>query len=373
MLRTSDLEYDLPAELIATHPSARRDEARMLVVSRSNPDRLEHHLVRDLPMFIDAGDLLVMNDTRVLPARLIGYRVDTHGRVEGLFLGAGHDPDSGEIWEVMLKSNRKLRVGLELEFLAPDRLDTEGEPRERLRLRIVEKRDSTWLVKPLTDASAERVLEQVGYTPLPPYILGARRHRGDETLGEPGDRERYQTVYAGEESGAVAAPTAGLHFTNELLEACASRGATRAMITLHVGAGTFKPVETEFVEQHGMHDESFSVPSAAVNSLRATLAAGGRVLAIGTTSVRTLESLPSDLDELEHGARRARTDLLITPGFEFRYTDALMTNFHLPRSTLLALVGAFLGDITRLKSVYSEAIAQRYRFYSYGDSMLILP
>ena len=382
MLRTAELDYDLPPELIATRPADRRDEARLLVMSRSDPDRLEHRLVGDLPEFIEPGDLMVMNDTRVIPARLIGYRVDTHGRVEGLFLADRTKQSQPIRWELMLKSNRKLRVGLELEFLPPS--DRPSETRRRLRVCIAERLETTWLVEPLVDSSDSfTALEQVGYTPLPPYILRARRDRQEEGMKDQHDRERYQTVYAGGESGAVAAPTAGLHFTEELLAACEARGAHRAMLTLHVGVGTFKPIECESLDEHPMHEEFFTVPIETIGALCAARSTdtpdstSPRVLAVGTTTVRALESLPTDLYSTPTEGLSQHTDLLIAPGFEFRHVDAMLTNFHLPRSTLLALVGAFLGEgtegIDRLKAAYAEAIAHEYRFSSYGDAMLILP
>lgn len=380
MLRTDDLDYQLPDQLIATRPTHRRDEARLMVLSRSDPTYMEHRIISDLPELLRENDLLVVNDTRVLPARLIGRRTDTGGKIEGLYL----DSPDNHTWHMMLKSNGKLHPGLIIQF-------TDTHDNHKLCVRLLEKYDAVWQVRVIENQlcanennpaklSVQHSLEQVGRTPLPPYILKARRDRHEHPVSDDEDKKRYQTVYAGESAGAVAAPTAGLHFTDELLTKCKTRGMKCAAVTLHVGAGTFKPVETIYLEEHPMHAEWFSVSGNTIHELKQTHAdQNKRIVAVGTTTVRTLESLPdlnnwtADVDTPRESGIARETRLLITPGFQFRYTDILLTNFHLPRSTLLALVGAFIGDLYRLKSIYEEAIQRDYRFYSYGDAMLILP
>lgn len=368
MLPTDELDYDLPAELIATHPADRRDEARMMVLSRTDPDRIEHRRIADLPEILEPNDTLIVNDTRVIPARLTGKRADTGGRVEGLYLNT----ESRDTWRMMLKSNGRLRPGLVVTF------ESDASWADPLRLRLVNKQENEWIVAVLNEGAdkdgAETILNAHGKTPLPPYILKARRDRHDDSMSETEDRKRYQTVYAGGRSGAVAAPTAGLHFTDELLEHCARQGIRRMPITLVVGAGTFKPVDAAFVEEHPMHSEWFSIPSETLSQMREIRKASGRIVAVGTTTVRALESLSErDLETNAQQAIARNTNLLITPGFRFRHTDILLTNYHLPRSTLMALVGAFLGSLDRLKRAYGEAVREGYRFYSYGDCMLILP
>ena len=364
---TSDLEYDLPAELIAMRPAEPRDSARLLVVHRDS-DRIEHRLVRDLPAYVHPGDAWVFNETSVIPARLRGERVETGGRVEGLFLEPSTEPAG---WVCLLRSNGKLRVGMTLQFTGPGG--------DRVRCDVVERHGEGWLIQPQsgesTRSAAVELLERVGWTPLPPYILRARSRCDDEMSGEQSaeDRDRawYQTVYADLKNGrSVAAPTAGLHFTPKLLHSMDLRGARRLRVTLHVGAGTFKPIERERVEEHPMHEEMFEVDRAVIDQIDVTRAAGRSCIAVGTTTVRTLESL----NQADGSDARlvGRTSLLIQPPFTFRRVDGLLTNFHLPRSTLLALVGSMTG-MDRLKSIYAEAVREKYRFYSYGDAMLILP
>ncbi len=358
MLRTDALDYDLPPHLIAAHPAAVRDASRMMVLERSG--RIAAHArSRDLPEFLRPGDALILNDSRVIPARFAARRCDTGGRLEGLFLRTPGDP---LLAAVLLRPGSRTRVGLEYRIESRD-----GEMTDS-RFTIVEHEGDQWLVRLDGAPSWREVLEIAGHAPLPPYILSRRRREGDVHLDVPEDRERYQTVYAGPE-GAVAAPTAGLHFTADLLAACRGRGLSEGFVTLHVGAGTFKPVETEYVEEHLMHDEWYSVPRSTLSLLRRTRDAGGRIVAVGTTAVRTLESLADPLPtEDESGSTR----LLITPGCRIRHVDGLLTNFHLPRSTLMALVAAFIGT-DALLAAYREAVARSYRFYSYGDCMLILP
>ncbi|MEO1583327.1 MAG: tRNA preQ1(34) S-adenosylmethionine ribosyltransferase-isomerase QueA [Planctomycetota bacterium] len=362
MLRTDDLEFDLPESLIATEPAEPRDSARLMVLSRSDPGRLEHRLISDLPELLGAGDTLVLNTTRVLQARFVGENVETGGRVQGLYLRDGAEPAT---WVVLLKARRH-RAGAVLSI---------GRPGSEDRLRAVllgpaPDEAGAWLVR--VEGDVAEALDRIGLPPLPPYILNASSHRGTDRDAD-ADRDRYQTVYA-DEPGSVAAPTAGLHFTPELLRTLAESGVRRADVTLHVGTGTFKPVESAYVEEHPMHAERCSMAAGVLASLDAARSAGGRVIAVGTTSCRTIESFSarSERGEPDHGGME--TDLLITPGYRWRVTDGLLTNFHLPRSTLLAMVGALLpGGVGRLREVYDEAICARYRFYSFGDAMLILP
>jgi S-adenosylmethionine:tRNA ribosyltransferase-isomerase len=363
-LAVDALDYPLPDSLIATRPARPRDSARMLVL-RCAADRIEHRSVRDLPEYVRPGDVMVFNNTAVAPARLLSRRADSGGRVEGLFLA--ERPDGA--WEVMLRSNGRLRIGVRLDLLnAADRPSG-------IALELVGRDGPHWLVRASSDEGAGAILDEAGRTPLPPYILKAR---GDEVLEDRLDRAWYQTVYAdAARRHSVAAPTAGLHFTPGLLEAVESQGVRCADVTLHVGPGTFKPISARTLSGHEMHRERFEVPSSSIEAIRAARNAGGdgprpRVLAVGTTTVRALESLPSSWPDPEAGAWAGETDLLIAPPYTFRHVDGMLTNFHLPRSTLLALVAAMTG-LARLKAVYAEAVERGYRFYSYGDAMLVLP
>lgn len=349
-MRTDELDFELPAELIAQTPAPRREQARMMVV-RVAGEGVEHRLVADLPDLLDRGDLLVLNDTRVIPARFYGRRLQTGGQVEGLYLGLAA-PDT---WHAMLKSGGHPQPG--------ERIGLD----ERHELELIEKEpDGSWRARLHGPLDTLTLLETIGVMPLPPYIQrGAEEIERFASL----DRERYQTVYA-RDPGAIAAPTAGLHLTPELLDTLNGRSIETARLTLHVGAGTFAPVRTATLEEHAMHSERFTVPAATMRALVQARRDGRRIIPIGTTSVRALESLPENIDPAV--AYSADTRLLIQPGFRFRFTDGLLTNFHLPRSTLLALVAAKVG-IDRLKSLYRTAVEHRYRFYSYGDAMLILP
>ncbi len=347
-MQTALFDYTLPPERIAQQPLADRDQARLLVVRRA-ADAFEHRRVADLPALLQRGDLLVINDTRVIPARLRGCKADTGGRTEVLLLEES-EPDR---WEALLRM-RQARPGRRL-VLAGGRLEAEvltvaGAGRVTLRLRHTE---------PLAD-----ILAAAGETPLPPYIRRPRRDPGQE----PRDRAAYQTVYA-RVPGAVAAPTAGLHFTPALLAALDRAGIGRAAVTLHVGAGTFRPVTAAEVEAHRMEAERFAMPDETAARIRETRAAGGRIVAVGSTVVRTLETVAA-----RHGAvvaAEGRSDLFIRPPYAFRAVDVLLTNFHLPRSTLLMMVSAFAG-LALVRRAYAEAIRAGYRFYSYGDAMLIL-
>lgn len=364
-LATDALDYQLPPELIAQKPVEPRDSARLLVVRRSN-DSIEHRRVRDLPDLLQPSDVLVFNNTYVLPARFEGVRADTTGRVEGLYL---HTLENGH-WQVMLRSNGRLHDNITINLL-----DNENN-RSDVTMRLIKRIGEQWAVAVSPDNNPHRVLTSLGRTPLPPYIRWARSHLEHpadwKDIADSSDRAWYQTVYADEgQAGSVAAPTAGLHFTPELLNALQSRGIENINVTLHVGPGTFKPVTAPTIQQHQMHSESFAVLSAAIESLKQAVDSQRRIIAVGTTATRTLESLPFPLPP-SNDPIAGETDLLIAPGYQFRYVHGLLTNFHLPRSTLLALIAAMLG-LDRVHEIYRLAIEQRYRFYSYGDAMLILP
>jgi len=379
MLPTTRLEYDLPQELIATEPAAPRDAARLLVVSRSDASRMEFGFVRDLPALLSPDDLLMVNASRVVPARLVGVRRATGAKVEGLWLAA---PTSGQ-WVTLLRANGRLRTG-DLIDLRPAHAHGGA-----WTLRLAERVGRGWLASverqsglpgATVSASFDAVLEDVGLTPIPPYIRAARQRSG-VTVREAVDRTGYQTVYAHSEEidsllASVAAPTAGLHFTPDLLAQLTRLGVARAEVTLGVGSGTFQPIETAHVEEHPMHEEWMFVGEDAQRIIAAKRAAGGRVVAVGTTAARALESLP----KIENGGGVKQlgaleaTRILIAPGHTWRNVDALLTNFHLPRSTLLAMVASlFPQGVDRLLDIYHEAIKSKMRFYSYGDAMLILP
>lgn len=367
MLPISALDYDLPASLVATRAAEPRDSARLMVASRRYDSAPTHATIADLPSFLRSGDLLVFNTTRVLPARVVGRRSDTEGRVEGLFLS--EDPARPGRW-IMLVRAKRARPGVVLDLLASD--ESVGAS-----LRLIEQvpdEPGAWaadLIEPT--ASTLDVLNRVGRTPLPPYILKARRETGVD-ISDASDRDRYQTVYAGRAAGSVAAPTAGLHFTPALLDRLASMGVQRADVVLHVGSGTFRPVETEFLEQHRMHAEHCEVTPTVMEMLRAAKREGRRVIAVGTTTARTIESYALALESRADLPSSVNTSLLIVPGYRWRLVDALLTNFHLPRSTLLAMVGAMFDlGLPRLLSLYRTAVERAYRFYSYGDAMLVLP
>lgn len=350
-MKVSDFDYHLPDELIAQTPLSHRDESRLLRVGRDGA--LGHHRFRELSALLRAGDLLVVNDTRVLPARFFCRR-ETGGAVEGLFLHR----DAGEAWQVMLRNASRCKVG--------ERLALEGKAEHDLEL-LERCGKGVWRVRPEPAASPEDLLGEVGITPLPPYI-----HRDGED--RPEDIERYQTVYASK-AGAVAAPTAGLHFTDALLAELADRAIHTVRVTLHVGPGTFAPVKADDPAEHDMHSETYELSADAAETIMAAKAAGRRIVAVGTTSVRVLESVARS-----HGGRLAastgQTKLFLYPPADFHIVDALITNFHLPRSTLLMLVSAFCdpggtGGRELILRAYNEAVRQRYRFYSYGDAMLI--
>lgn len=342
-------QFDLPPELIASRPAATRDSSRLLVIERTG-GRIQHRRITDLPDILSPHDLLVFNNTKVLPARLFGFRTATNGKWEGLFVSEtspGH-------WTLLCETRGRLMPG---ETITVTPAYTSGSP---LILTLREKHDhGIWLAQVDDQRPVETVLNEFGSLPLPPYM---GRKLADET-----DRERYQTQFASQ-PGAVAAPTAGLHFTPELLERCRQRGIATTELTLHVGIGTFRPVSTNLLSEHKMHHEWCRVTQDTCDQIESTRIAGGRTIAVGTTSVRTLES------SCESGSPQAwqgETNLFIRPGYQFRAVDGLLTNFHLPGSTLIVLVAALAGyDL--VMEAYRQAVQERYRFYSYGDAMLIL-
>lgn len=341
----SDFDYELPEELIAQRPLPERDGARMLFVDR-NKQTWRDSMFRSLPEYLTADDVLVLNNTRVFPARLHGRRRPTGGIIELLLLREIET----DVWEALTRPGRRLRVGAQIEF------ETEG-----LEARIVEERENG--IRLLRFHSTEpltSVIDKIGEPPLPPYI---KRESRDEV-----DKERYQTVYANQR-GSIAAPTAGLHFTPAVLQAVADRGVRVAKITLHVGYGTFEPVRVQNIFEHRVAAEWFSISPAAASAINDARSKGGRIVAVGTTTARALESAGSTNGEIKPQSGLAA--LTIFPGYEFRIVDALLTNFHLPQSSLLVLVCALGGRDFMLKT-YRHAVAERYRFYSYGDCMLIV-
>ncbi len=352
-LTIEDLTYELPRELIATKPASPRSSAKMLVV---HPESNAHRTITDLPEILPNGALLVVNETSVLPARFVTRRAESGGRVEGLFLEQREDGD----WLVMLKSNGKLRSGVKLEL--PSVAGTQ--------LTLCDRDGANWICTCEDPRSANEVLLESGVTPLPPYILRARR---EEVFTDDQDKAWYQTIYADpNQCQSVAAPTAGLHFDDSLLCRLDEVGIQRVPVTLHVGAGTFKAIETERIEEHQMHEEHWQVGQESLDAIKVAKTEGRPVIAIGTTSVRTLESLPPIDEWPNSGGLKGETRLMILPPYEFRLVDGMLTNFHLPKSTLLALVAAMIG-IDSLRTSYDEAMLSGYRFYSYGDAMFIPP
>lgn len=341
-MKTSDFDYNLPEELIAQTPVEPRDHSRLLVYDRADGS-IQHLHFYDLPRFLNAGDVMVINDTRVIPARLLGEKEETHVPVEILLLKRLEK----DLWEALVRPGRRLAPGTWCSF--GDGL---------LRAEIVDRApEGARLVRFHYQGVFEEILDRLGQMPLLPYI--------HERLQ---DRERYQTVYAREE-GSAAAPTAGLHFTPELLETIRQKGVDIVPVLLHVGLGTFRPVKEEDVSQHQMHVEHYEVTPEAAERINRARAEGHRCVCIGTTSVRTLETASTE-DGLVH-AQNGDTGIFIMPGYHFKATDALVTNFHLPQSTLLMLISALMGREEALR-VYNIAVAEKYRFFSFGDAMLIL-
>ena len=350
-MKAADFDYDLPLELIAQEPAERRDGARMMVLDRA-ARAIEHRTFADLPDYLRSGDLLVANDTRVIPARVFGRKAKagTGGKVEFLLL----EELSPGVWDALMRSRRRPKVGEQVVLDEDLAVATVLEDGELGRVKVRVESALPWL----------EVLERIGQTPLPPYIQ--RKEATPERRAA--DKVRYQTVFA-REPGAVAAPTAGLHFTPEVLGRLAAHGVGQATVTLHVGIGTFRPVAVDDVEEHKMDFERWQIPEGTAAKIEAAKAAGGRVVAVGTTSVRTLESAAARPEGF--GAGQGRTDLFIYPPYAFKVVDALVTNFHLPKSTLIMMISAFAGREFVLEA-YREAIRERYRFFSYGDCMLIL-
>ncbi len=349
-MRTKKLNYELPNELIAQQPLPVRSDSRLLVLHRESGD-IQDSFFRRIGDFLSSGDCLVLNDTKVLPARFFAQRL-TGGRLEGLFLGQ----DDDGLWKVYLKGARKIKKNEVFYLKAKD-------DRDGIRVRLIDKSSSGQCrLKLDVDDEAERILERIGYPPLPPYIK-----RGSDLTEATIDRQRYQTVYA-RQAGAVAAPTAGLHFTEELIGTLQKSDIEFAYLTLHVGAGTFLPVTTEELEDHKIHSERFSIDEKNARKINSAREKGGRIIAVGTTSTRSLETAAGGSQIV---AADGLTDIFITPGYKFKIVDALITNFHLPKSSLLVLVAAFAG-LDNILRAYNYAVEKRYRFYSYGDAMLII-
>jgi len=354
MYALSDYKYELPAELIAQKPVDRRDQSNLLVMDRQAGE-LFHHRFTMLDQFLRPGDVLVVNDTAVIPARLVG-RKDSGGKVEVLicnFNGNGNSKalKTHPVYQCLVKTAKPLKPGRTLYF------------DEGLGAEVIERCNGTYIIRFYAEGDFETLLDRIGQVPLPPYI-----RRSPELEPPCDDRAAYQTVYASEK-GAIAAPTAGLHFTPELLEKLKASGIAIVSLTLHVGYGTFLPVRSQDIRSHHMHAESYTIPVPAADQINSARNAGHRVVAVGTTCVRTLEYASDST-----GWVRAETgccDLFIYPGYRFKAVDAMITNFHLPESTLLMLVAAFAGH-EKIMHAYQEAIKRKYRFYSYGDAMLII-
>jgi S-adenosylmethionine:tRNA ribosyltransferase-isomerase len=350
-MKTSDFDYQLPSELIAQQPLARRDTSRMLVLQRAS-GAITHETFARFPDHLHTGEVLILNDTRVIPARLLGHK-PSGGAVELLLT----EQLDALRWLALARPAKRLREGREVAFDENPKSKIQNPKSSSLRATVETKRAEGEIIVRF-DAPPD--LDRFGHVPLPPYI----RHGEDE----PADRERYQTVFA-QQPGAIAAPTAGLHFTRETFAALAQRGVLVHRLTLHVGLGTFKPVAAGDIERHTMHIERFDIPEDTALAVNAAKRDGRRVVCVGTTTVRALESVADDAGQVRAGA--SQTDIFIYPPYKFRVADALLTNFHLPRSTLLMLVSAFAGR-ERVLAAYAEAVRERYRFYSYGDCMMIV-
>ena len=341
-MKTADFYFDLPQELIAQDPLEDRSSSRLLVLDRET-GKTEHHIFKDVIDYLNPGDCLVVNNTKVIPARLFGTKEGTEAKIEILLLKRKEN----DVWETLVKPGKKAKPGTRISF--GDGLLT-GEV-----IDVVE--EGNRLIKFTYDGIFEEILDQLGQMPLPPYITHQLK-----------DKNRYQTVYA-KHDGSAAAPTAGLHFTPELLEAIKAKGVNIAHVTLHVGLGTFRPVKVEDVTNHHMHSEFYIVEEDQAKLINETKQRGGKIVSVGTTSCRTLESATDDQGILQAGS--GWTDIFIYPGYKFKMIDRLITNFHLPESTLLMLVSALAGK-DKIMAAYEEAVKERYRFFSFGDAMLIL-
>ena len=341
-MKTSDFYYDLPEELIAQDPLEDRSSSRLLVLDKETGET-SHHVFKEIVNYLNPGDCLVINDTKVIPARLIGAREGTGAKIEVLLLKRGAD----DVWETLVKPGRKAKPGTRISFgdglLVGEVIDVVEEGNRLIRFEY--------------EGIFEEILDQLGQMPLPPYITHQLK-----------DRDRYNTVYA-EHPGSAAAPTAGLHFTPALLEEIERKGVEIAHVTLHVGLGTFRPVKVDDVENHHMHSEFYMIDKAAAEKINRTKENGKRVICVGTTSCRTIESAADENGRLKECS--GWTDIFIYPGYQFKILDALITNFHLPESTLVMLVSALAGR-EHVLAAYREAVKERYRFFSFGDAMLIV-
>lgn len=373
-MRLDDFDYNLPEELIAQYPSEKRDECRLLVVDRSTGN-ISHRHFYDIIDYIKPGDLLVLNDSRVIPARIFGVKKNTGARVEFLLIKR----KDGDVWETMVRPGKKVKPGDEILFgtdaqkyisLCGEKDEAAAAERERIESEALLKAqvtgygdDGTRYVKFTYEGIFMEILEKIGSMPLPPYI---------ERASDTNDSEMYQTVYS-KVDGSVAAPTAGLHFTEELLQKVKDAGADIAYVTLHVGIGTFRPVKVDNIEDHKMHFEEYSVSEESAEKINRCRENGGRIICVGTTSTRTIESaaVKDESGKYVIKAGEGSTGIFIYPGYEFKLTDCLITNFHLPKSTLLMLISALYNreDILR---VYETAVKEKYRFFSYGDAMFIV-
>lgn len=363
-MKLSEFDYTLPKDLIAQHPSSVRDQSRLMILDRKN-NTISNKVFSNFPDYLHKGDLLILNNTKVFPARLIGSKKGTGGKIEILLV---QDTGSG-IWKAMVKSSGKLIEKMEIDFglsdasailIKKDKVGNKGSNSEIENNRFT---GGLWLVQFSSKESVKKLIERIGLVPLPPYI---KRDKNKPSSAM--DKESYQTIYASK-SGAIAAPTAGLHFTGDVLRRIKEKEVEIAEITLHVGAGTFKPVKTDLIKEHSMDSEYFEIDAPSEKIIKKSIKEGRRIIAVGTTSVRTLEGIKIEEDQIK--PRRGYTNLFIYPGFKFKHSGALLTNFHLPKSTLLMLVYAFAGK-ELAKKAYQEAIKRRYRFYSYGDAMLVL-
>lgn len=340
-MKAKDFDYYLPEELIAQHPLEKRDECRLMILDKEI-GQVEHKVFKDILDYLNKGDCLVLNDTRVMPARLIGEKEETRGKMEFLLLKR-KDKDT---WETLVKPGKRAKIGSRFVF-------GQGELKAEV---IGMGEEGSRIVKFQYEGVFEEVLDRLGQMPLPPYIT--------EKLE---DKEKYQTVYS-KETGSAAAPTAGLHFTEELLNKIKEKGIKIAFLTLHVGLGTFRPVKEEEIENHIMHSEYYSINKETADIINSTKENGGRVIAVGTTSCRTLETLGTKYGKVIEDS--GWTDIFMYPGYEFKVTDALITNFHLPQSTLIMLVSALCGR-EKVLNAYEIAVKERYRFFSFGDAMFV--
>jgi S-adenosylmethionine:tRNA ribosyltransferase-isomerase len=355
-MKTSQFWYPLPERLIAQHPSERRGTEKMMVLHRAT-GMIEHRHIADIVEYLDEKDLLVVNDTKVFPARLIGSWEDSKGAVEVLMVAAAPESETVKelVWNVIIGSGRKCREGQVAVF----------GPQGELKAKLLKPLEGIgmWKVEFICERPLMDLLDEFGHTPVPPYVK--REGTREEEMA---DRERYQTIYA-REVGSVAAPTAGLHFTEEIFAALEAKGVKRAAVTLHVGPGTFRPVKAENIEDHHMDFEAFTVPPETVEAIEAFRARGGRVVCVGSTTVRTLETVASRFDKVVAGS--GASDIFIRPPYKFKVCDAMLTNFHLPQSTLLMMISALAGR-ERVLCAYALAVRADYRFFSYGDCMLIV-